>query len=67
MKAKTNTKSKGDWRRAMLAKVHIAKKDLGIDDEDYRDILQEQFGVRSAGALNDRELEQLVRWFQSKG
>lgn len=43
-------------RRALLAQVHIAKKDLGLDDELYRSILEELFGERSAGKLNIAQL-----------
>jgi phage gp16-like protein len=50
-----------------LAKVHIAIKDLGIDDDLYRFILREEFGVESSTALSTRELEQLVARFESKG
>jgi len=54
-------------RNALLAKVHIAKKDMGIMDDDYRDILQREFGVRSAGHLTVKELTELVNYFESKG
>ena len=54
-------------RRGLLAKVHIAIKDLCINDDTYRDILRREFGVASAAALSNRELESLVRYFQSKG
>lgn len=65
--AKTNKKHKDPKRNALLAKVHIAKKDLGLLDDDYRDILSREFGVSSASKLNDRELGSLVDYFQSKG
>jgi phage gp16-like protein len=54
-------------RRALLAKVHIALKDLGIDDDLYRLILREEFGVASSAALSARELEALIARFESKG
>lgn len=38
-------------RRADLAKIHIAKKDLSWDDDTYRDILWTVCQVRSAGEL----------------
>ena len=63
---KTATRSK-QQRRGLLAKVHIAIKDLGVLDDDYRDILRREFGVASAAALSNRELESLVRYFQSRG
>jgi phage gp16-like protein len=54
-------------RRGLLAKVHIAKKDLALLDDDYRGILQEEFGVTTAKALTVGELQSLVRRFESKG
>ena len=61
--AKNNT----GLRRALLAKVHIAIKELGIDDADYRDILDREFGASSASELNTNQLVELVRYFKSKG
>jgi phage gp16-like protein len=54
-------------RRALLAKAHIAKKDLCLDDALYRDILKIEFGVDSAAELSNDELEQLVARFEAKG
>jgi len=64
----SRTKKKvSSQRRGLLAKVHIAKKELGIIDDDYRGILGREFGVTSSAALADRELESLVDYFKSKG
>ena len=60
-------KTVSSQRRGLLAKVHIAKKELGVFDDDYRDILRREFGVTSSAALADRELESLVDYFISKG
>ena len=65
--AQTKRKPKNDYRRVLLAKVHIAKKDLGVDEDIYRMILREEFGVESAADLANRELEQLVLRFESRG
>ena len=54
-------------RRGLLAKVHIAKKELGIPDDDYRQILKREFGKYSAKDLTRLELEYLVDYFKSKG
>ncbi|MBW1666874.1 MAG: DUF1018 domain-containing protein [Deltaproteobacteria bacterium] len=54
-------------RNGLLAKVHIAKKELGIDEGLYRMILREEFGVETAAALMLSELESLVKRFESKG
>jgi len=54
-------------RNAMLAKIHIAVKDLGISEEDYRDILEAEFGVRSASKLMERDLDRLIARFRACG
>lgn len=64
--AATRQKS-GSNRNKLLAKVHVAIGQLGIQDEDYRDILQAMFRVRSSAELSDRNLEKLIRYFVSKG
>lgn len=56
-----------DWRKNMLAKIHVAKKQLALSDEDYRDTIETLFGERSAAKLNNRHLEDLLRHFSSKG
>jgi len=43
---------------SLLAKVHIAKKDLGLDDETYRSVMERVTGRRSAG---DCAVHELVR------
>lgn len=40
-----------DLRRKDLAKIHIAKKQLGLDDVSYREMLQTVAGVDSAAHL----------------
>jgi phage gp16-like protein len=67
MAAKAFKKQDGGYRKALLAKVHIAVSQLGIADEDYRDILQAMFRVRSSAELSDRNLEALIRHFVAKG
>lgn len=54
-------------RRALLAKVHIAIKELGIPEDDYRQILRWQFNKRSAAQLTIMELQYLVDYFVQHG
>ena len=54
-------------RRALLAKVHLAQKDLGLKDDVYRDVLEELTGHRSAADCTVAELENLVAHFRAKG
>ena len=53
--------------RALLAKVHIARKDLGLDEELYRDILQRVTGQRTAGGLSEHKLVELLGEFRRLG
>ena len=50
-----------------LAIIHIAKRDLGLDDDLYRDILRERFRKDSAAKLTQPQADQLIRYFKSKG
>ena len=55
-------------RKGLLAKIHIAKKDMCLDDEMYRAILAgKPFCVKSAGDLTFQGLEALVRHFKALG
>jgi phage gp16-like protein len=54
-------------RRAMLAKVHVAKKQLGLDEATYRATVEAATGKRSAGDCTPAELERLLRRFQQLG
>ena len=54
-------------RQALLAMNHIALKELNISDEDYRDILRDEFKVASSSALSLPELGRLIERHKSKG
>jgi phage gp16-like protein len=53
--------------RALLAKVHIAKKELALSDESYRDILARMTGCQSSRDCTERQLEQLLDEFRRLG
>ena len=63
----SQTAKKNTRRNALLAKVHIAIKELGIDDDDYRAILKREFGRYSAKQLTELELGWLIDYFRQKG
>lgn len=44
-------------RRVMIAKLHLAKKQLNLHDDDYRDALERVTGQRSAADLSRAQLE----------
>lgn len=54
-------------RKGLLALVHIAKKEIGLDDETYRDMLEGRWGVRSAADMRIGQLEDLVQHFKEMG
>ena len=54
-------------RRAMTAKIHVAKKQLQLADDDYRQILIDEAGHASAADCSDAELEKVIRRFEALG
>jgi hypothetical protein len=53
--------------RKKKAIVHIAKHDLRLDDESYRQILKGVAGVESAADLTDEGFEKVMTRFQALG
>lgn len=55
-------------RRPLYAKIAYARKQLPhMDEEAYREMLQENFGVRSGAALDMRQLTLLLRMLAEMG
>lgn len=46
-----------------LAVIHIVKRELALSDDEYRDILQRETGVRSAKDLDEKGFRRLMRYF----
>ena len=53
--------------RKKKAIVHIAKEDLHLDEESYRQILKGVAGVESATRLTEEGFERVMRRFQEMG
>ncbi len=53
--------------RADLAKIHIAKKELKLTDELYRDLIYVLFKKKSARDLDEEEVDELILHFKSLG
>jgi len=53
-------------RNKLLALVHIAKKELALRDDEYRDVLK-YWGVKTSAKMSIPELEELVEYFGSLG
>jgi len=51
----------------LLAKIHIAKKNLGLDEETYREVLNSECGVRSAKFLTNDQALNVIRRFKNSG
>ena len=47
-------------RRALIAKIHVAKKQLRLDDASYRELLQRAGGRQSSKDMNDNQLQAVI-------
>lgn len=54
-------------RNVQLAKIHIARQQLGMDEDSYRDMLQRVAGVRSAADLNPSQAHAVLAELQRMG
>lgn len=54
--------------RANLIKlIHVAKRELGLDDDTYRLLLEAESGKASCSKMNIKELERVLDAMESKG
>ena len=53
--------------RATLAAIHVAKKQLALEDDSYRDLLQRVAGVRSARDLDEAGARRVMTEFERLG
>ncbi|MGZ8171839.1 MULTISPECIES: phage protein GemA/Gp16 family protein [Methylobacter] len=63
----TPTKGKPDYKASELAKIHIAKKELGMDVDTYRDMLMQIAKVSSAADLSATGRAKVLEYLKSKG
>lgn len=54
-------------RRAMLAKINIARHQLAMDEDDYRQGLFSVTGYLSLKECTNTELEAMLKWLKGKG
>ena len=66
MSAAVQTNADGR-RRAMLAKVHMAKKQLGLQEDAYRPLLERVTGKASAGDCTEAQLARVLEEFKRLG
>lgn len=59
--ARSIAPEKGDkHRRSMIAKVHVARQQLAIDEDDYRQIILDESGQTSLAKCEDKQLELVI-------
>ncbi|TFF20519.1 regulatory protein GemA [Jiella endophytica] len=51
----------------VLAMMHVAKRDLGLDDDTYRAVLVRVTGKRSSKEMTDRERQAVLDEFRRQG
>ena len=47
-------------RRGLIAKIHVAKKQLALAEDDYRQILFDETGRMSSADCDERQLEKVI-------
>jgi phage gp16-like protein len=55
------------YKKAELAKIHIAKKELGMDDDTYRAMLKQLTGFPSSKDLNAFERRKVLEHLKKAG
>lgn len=53
-------------KRALITKVAIARKQIGIDEEAYRALLERRYAATSSTKLNIKQLSELLNLFETK-
>lgn len=54
-------------KRTLIAKIHIAKKQLGYDDATYRDVLERVTGKTSCKEMDLQALKKVIRELKRLG
>lgn len=54
-------------RNQRLAAIHMGKKQLGLDDDIYRDMLEQVTGKRSAKDMSDDDLVKVIQHMDGLG
>lgn len=54
-------------RRAAVTKLQIARRELGLEEDDYRALLQRVTGRRSATELDDRQIGRVLDVLKGQG
>ena len=54
-------------KKILMAKIHIGKKDLHLDDDTYRDVLWRVTGKRSCKDMTIAQLQDVVKDMEKSG
>lgn len=54
-------------KKILMAKIHIGKKELGLDDDTYRDVLWRVTGKRSCKDMTIAQLQDVVKDMEKSG
>lgn len=54
-------------RNKMIAKIKIGQKQINMDDDQYRDMLEDRYDKRSAAELNAKELADCIEHMERLG
>lgn len=54
-------------KKGVISKIHVAKFQLGLDDETYRAVLKRLTGKTSSKELTDREIGRVLAYFRENG
>lgn len=63
----TGPAQRGDNRARLIKLVHVARRDLKLDEDFYRNILLTKGGANSAGDMNAAQLQSVVDEFKRLG
>ncbi len=55
------------YRNALIKKIHIAKRDLGMNDETYRDFLERETNKTSCKDLSEDQMRHVMDKFAELG
>ncbi|MBE0598328.1 MAG: regulatory protein GemA [Desulfuromonadales bacterium] len=67
MKSQSRRQLKNPIAAKQIQIVKLAQKELGLDDDTYRELLEEMFGVRSCTELSVDQANELIDELQKKG